>query len=158
MIKSDAGLKGEVRIIVRRSDGSVEEHSFRNVITDAGKTWLLKLGFTDETARFRYIAIGTGTTPESSSDTALENEIVRVNAGVEFVTIDTNNDAVRLHGVFDSSVVSGLQSITEAGVFNDASGGVLLARRVFPVINVDFDAGDVLEIFWTIQLKYLGEE
>lgn len=42
-------------------------------------------------------------------------------------------------------------AITEAGVFTASSGGTMLARQVFAVINKDSD--DSLEITWEITFQ-----
>jgi hypothetical protein len=59
------------------------------------------------------------------------------------VTTDVTNDTAQLVYTF---TVTGTAAVTESGVFNAASSGVLLARQVFSAINVV--NGDSLQITW----------
>lgn len=93
---------------------------------------------------FDYIAIGTGTTAPAATDTALGTETHRVAATGSRVTTNVTNDTAQLVATF--SGYTGSEAITEAGVFNAATGGTMLCRQTFSALNVDWDAGDSVEI------------
>lgn len=124
-----------------------------NLITNAGMAGIAsRINGSGAEAAFTYIAVGTGTTAANVADTTLEAEIVdsglaRAAATASRVNVDTTNDGARLTYTF---TVSGTKAVTESGVLNAGSGGVLLARQVFSAINVV--SGDSLAITWTFDV------
>lgn len=125
------------------------ELNLSNLVTDAGMAAVASRinGSGGENA-FTYIAIGIGTTAAAQGDTTLQSEITtnggqRAAATVSRVTTDVTNDTAQLVDTFS---FTGSFAVTESGVFNAASNGVLLARRVFTAINVI--SGDSLQITW----------
>lgn len=126
--------------------------SFRlisNLVTNAGKAGVAsRINGAGSEAAFTYIEVGTGTTAAAAGDTALETAITdsglaRVAGTASRVTTDVTNDTAQLTTTFS---VSGTKAVTESGVLNASSSGVLLARQVFSAINVV--SGDSLTITW----------
>ena len=133
---------------------AAETGILRNIITNAGIAEMIKLVFGLGGAAFGYIAIGTGTTAESATDTALAAEIKRKAASKTQTTTSITGDTCLLTATFSSADgLTGTSAVTEAGVFNASTGGVLLARKVFSAVNVNWDAGDSLTINYYIQLS-----
>jgi hypothetical protein len=127
----------------------IDIHYWRkNVVTNVGLAAIIRLigsGLTEN--KFGYIAIGTGTTPEAITDTALQTEIKRKSATVSQVTTTITGDTALFEATFSSAdTLSGSHNVSEAGVFNASSGGILLARKVFSAVPVNWDAGDQLTI------------
>ncbi|MCD6255588.1 MAG: hypothetical protein J7J44_04865 [Deltaproteobacteria bacterium] len=145
-------VKGELELVVFDKYGNVKDRRhIKNVITDVGKAQVAGLINGAVTTQFKYIAIGTGTTAASSSDTALETETHRELADtLDRVTTTVTNDTARLIKTF--SGYTGSESITESGVFDASTGGNMLCRRTFSALNIDWDAGDSLQITWKIQV------
>lgn len=90
-------------------------------------------------AVFDYIAVGTGTTAAAAADTALETELSsdglsRAQDGTTTreTTTETNDTAV----VNVTFSVTGPQAVTESGLLNASSSGVLMVHDVFSAINV----------------------
>ena len=126
----------------------------KNVVTNAGLAEIIKLVFNLGGTPFKYLAIGTGTTSESVTDTALEAEVARKEASVSQTTTNVEGDTALLEATFSSQDgLSGSMEISEAGVFNAASGGVMLARKTFNPVPVNFDAGDSITIRYYIQMS-----
>lgn len=110
-----------------------------NLITNTGKAAVAsRINGSGAEAAFTYAAIGIGTTAAAATDAALESEIT-TNGGQRAaitpsrVTTTVTNDTAR-HVVtftFTSSF-----AVTEAGLLNAASVGVLLNRQVFTAVNV----------------------
>ena len=122
------------------------------VVTNAGKAEVAALIGADTSGDgtpFDYIAIGTGTTAESASDTALVNEIQRAAAVGSRVTVNVTNDTLQL--VKDAFTFGASYSITESGVFNASTGGTMLCRKTFDAINVTAD--DTLKVTWKITVS-----
>lgn len=119
----------------------------QNLVTNAGKAGAAsRLNGAGSEAAFTYIAIGTGTTAAAAGDTTLETEITtgggeRASATASRVTTDVTNDTARLVNTFNFTSTF---AVTEAGVLNAASSGVLLNRQVFTAVNVV--NGDSLQI------------
>ena len=126
----------------------------KNVITNVGLACIIRLVFAGLSEdKFGYIAIGTGTTAEAVTDTALESEIARKSATVSQVTTTIDDDTALLEATFSSADgLSGTHNVSEAGVFNASSGGDLLARKVFSAVPINWDAGDTLTIRYYIQM------
>jgi len=147
-------LKGRVVLTVKDAKGKVKEKRIvENVVTDVGKAAVAGLINGLVTAAFKYIAIGTGTTSPSASDTALESEVKRKEASVDRATTNVTNDTAVLTASFSKADgLTGTMAVTESGVFNAGSGGDMLARVVFDALNMNWDAGDTLTVEWRIQV------
>lgn len=145
-------LKGSFVLEVLGKEGVVKERrEVKNVITDVGKAQVAGLINGVVTTPFKYIAIGSGTTSPTASDTALEAEVKRKLATVDRVTTNVTNDTAYLEATFSSADgLSGSMSITESGVFDADTGGNMLCRQTFSAVNVNWDAGDQLTIKWKI--------
>ena len=122
------------------------------MITNAGMAEVAGLIGTDtqgDVTAFDYIAIGTGTTAPSATQTALVSEQQRAAATGTRVTTSVTNDTLQL--VKDAFSFSGSYAITEVGVFNSSSGGTMLSRSTFSAVNVT--ANDTLKVTVKIQVK-----
>jgi len=126
----------------------------KNIITNVGLAAIIRLVFSGLTeTKFGYLAIGTGTASESATDTALDNEVKRKAATISQTTTTVTGDTALCEATFSSTdTLSGTMNITEAGIFNASSGGILLARKVFSAIPINWDAGDTLTIRYYVQM------
>jgi len=126
----------------------------KNIITDVGLAAIIRLIFSAFTeTKFGYLAIGTGTTAESASDTALGNEIKRKAATQTQTTTTVTNDTCLCEATFSSADgLSGTSNVSEAGIFNASTGGTLLARKTFTAVPINWDAGDTLTIRYYVQM------
>jgi len=138
----------EVKVIDK--NGNIKDvRSGRNLITNVGKAQIAGLINGVVTSPFKYIAIGTGTTPPAANNTALEAEKRRKLAdSVSRATTNVSNDTAVITATF--SGYTGTEAITESGVFDAASGGNMLCRQTFSAVNVNWDAGDSLQVTWKI--------
>lgn len=124
-----------------------------NLITNVGKAAAAGLlGNVGSVSTFGYIAVGTGTTAAAATDTTLETEIAdsglsRAASTNSRVTTDTTDDTAQF---LKSFTVTGTKAVTESGVLNASSNGVLLCRQVFSAINVI--NGDTLQITWKVDV------
>ncbi len=143
-------LVGEYEIKLVGKDGTVKEvRKGKNVITNVGKAQVAGLINGVVTTPFNYIAIGTGTTTPAATDTALATETHRKQAdSVSRATTNVTNDTAVLVATF--SGYTGTEAVTESGVFDASSGGNMLCRQTFSAINVNWGAGDSLQITWRI--------
>jgi len=123
----------------------------KDLITNAGKAAIAALILTDVAGdAFDYLAIGTGSTAPSASDTSLEAETHREAGTGTRVTTSVTNDTAQLECTFSGYTTS--EAVTEIGMFNAASGGDMLMRQTFSVLNLDFSAGDSLDAIVKVQV------
>ena len=133
------------------ADGNlVETREVKNVITNDGKNEVAGLICADQASSytaFDYIAVGTGTTSASATDTALENETDRQAATGTLTTTSVTDDTMQLVASF-----TGINAtITEAGVFNASTGGTMLARQTFS--GIPLTTNDTLEVTYKVQVS-----
>lgn len=128
-----------------------------NLVVTSGLTWLAGRMATGAGTAMGYIEIGTGSTTSSigttpvAADTALENAVASSRVTTAITTSTTNvvfvGEWVAGVGTSGTAVNSG---ISEAGIFDAATGGNMLARTVFQEIFKT--ANDALTITWTISI------
>jgi hypothetical protein len=136
-------LHANVHICLRDEHGNVkQEETIHNVICTAGKNKLLATSGGGALTAFSYIAIGTGTTAVSSSDTTLQTELARANGTT------SNPTALQYQVVYTFPTGIGTGAITESGILDAASSGNLLCHQVFSAYNKG--AFDTLTITWQI--------
>lgn len=143
--KETLKLKGRAEICLIKNGKIIEKEVIDNLIVSAGKTRVANLIGGTNTTYFNYIAIGTGTTSPSDSDTALENEVKRKQA-----TVSNNNNQEIFEATFDFDS-SESYAITEAGIFDSASGGTMLDRLTFSAKNCDIDTSLYIKITISVQ-------
>jgi hypothetical protein len=137
------GLKMKGRLTISINDEVVQE--IDNLVVTAGKAYVAsRIKDTSATA-MSHMGIGTGTTAAAASDTALVSEAART--ALTSTTVSTNT--VVYVDTFGAGTGTG--AITEAGVFNASSGGTMLCRTVFSVVNKGAD--DSMTITWTITVS-----
>ena len=144
---------GIFSVVKRDEYGHIREARIvHNLITTTGKAALAsRINGSGAEAAFTYLAVGVGTTAAAIGDTTLETEITdsglaRVNATASRVTTSVTNDTAQLLNTF---TVTGTKAVTEAGILNAASVGVLLCRQVFTAVNVN--NGDSLQLTYKVQ-------
>lgn len=126
-------ITGKVKLECRK-DGVLiwETPKMKNVITSAGKAQVALLCSDASAVPFTHLALGTGTTAEAASQTALIAEITdtgleRHAATVTRTTTTVANDTMRLTYTWTAS---GTKTIEEVGAFNAASTGTMLGRKL----------------------------
>lgn len=108
-------------------------------VTDVGREAVAKLiNGVGSVAAFTYLARGTGSTEESTTDTALANETARVAATCSY-------EAGQIARWYAEVNISSAETVREIAVFNAATGGTMLLRHVYTEDQV-CEAGDILQI------------
>jgi len=146
--KCRIGFKGWLKILIYSRSGRLKGIiESKNLIVNTGISAIAGLINGVVTTPFKYVALGTGTTPPSETDTALENEVARASASVSRETTTIENDTA----VWDATLQIPIAcNISEAGIFDSESNGVMLARQTFDPKPVE--AGDVVRVIWKIQV------
>ncbi len=124
-------------------------------LTNTGFASVAGLLLTDvgDTA-YDYIGIGTGVVAADPTDTDLGTPVKRkVSTGTRQTTAVANDTAQLIATFAAADTLSGTDAITESGVMNAGAAGTMICRQVFAALNINWDAGDTLQITWKIQAK-----
>jgi hypothetical protein len=151
LIENLNGAKGILNIVLRDETGTVkQEVTVPNLVVDAGLDYIAsRMKDTSKTA-MSHMAIGDGdqaggATNPAAGDTALQHQLARVSLTSTTVT----DNAVAYVATFGAGTGTG--AVTEAGIFNNSTGGDMLCRTEFAVINKG--ASDSMTITWTVTIS-----
>lgn len=146
LIENLKGAKGVLNIVLRDESGAIKEDvTVENLVVDTGLAYIAsRMKDTTQTA-MSHMAVGSGTTNPAAGDTALESELGRVALTSTTVT----DNAVEYVATFGAGTGTG--AVTEAGILNNSTGGTLLCRTEFAVINKG--ASDSMTITWTVTIS-----
>lgn len=137
------GLKLTGKLTIALNDEIVQE--VPNLVVTAGKEYVASRMKDTSATAMSHMAIGTGSTAAAAGNTALGSESARTGltsttvSGADIVYVDT------------FAAGTGTGAITEAGIFNASSGGDMLCRTVFSVVNKG--ASDAMTITWTVTVS-----
>ena len=144
MIIDDLQLTGALQISLNNEI----VHQCDNLVVTAGKNWVagrFKDGSIPD--EMSHMAIGSADTAAAAGNTALAPELNRIALTTDGGTVSTNT--VQYDASWTSAAAA--YAIKEAGIFNAATGGTMLARTTFAVINKGTD--DTVSISWTITVS-----
>ena len=142
MINDNFALTGALTIAV---NNEVVQKT-HNLVVTSGKEWVAKR-MAGQDSKMTHMAIGTGTTAAAAAQTALVTELERNAMTVSGGTVSTNT--IQYAATYAAG--DGTGAITEAGIFDASTGGDMLARTVFSVVNKG--AADSMTITWTITVS-----
>ena len=146
MISDLIKMKGDLKITVTNPEGKIkQEVEVPNLVVTTGKNFIASRMKDATATAMSHMGIGTGNTAAAASDTALGTEAARVSLTSTTVT----SNAVAYVASFAAGTGTG--AITEAGILNASSGGSLLCRTVFSVVNKG--ASDSMTITWTVTIS-----
>lgn len=147
-IKDDLKISGELAIIVTDKNGHIKQSmKVPNLVVTTGKQYIASRMAGTADAVMSHMAVGSGTTAANANNTTLGNELGR--AGSPLFLFQASGNTITATATFVDGVGTG--AISEAGIFNDALGGTMLCRTVFPVVNKQ--ASDTIAITWTITIS-----
>lgn len=135
-----------------RAGRLLDQTTANNSIMLTGRDLVAKLFIHENIGTVSHVAVGTGTAAVNPADnTALAAELFRkplrtVDPVVDLVVVNGTNIKVTLSTELDFGEANG--ALTEAGLFNAPTGGVLYNRVVFPPINKTTDFK--LALIWEI--------
>ena len=141
MLNDGLKLTGKLSIAI---NGEVVQE-VPNLVVTAGKGYVASRMKDASATAMSHMGIGSGSTAAAASDTALGSQLARTSltsttvSGADVVYVDT----------FPAGTGTG--AVTEAGIFNASSGGTMLCRTVFSVVNKG--ASDAMTITWTVTVS-----
>jgi hypothetical protein len=148
MIDDNLKVTGRVSISLYDKNGNLKDsRDVKNLVVTAGKGYISGRMITSSVSLMSHMALGSGTTAPAAGDMALESIL-----GVREL-LDTGSSPASGVVLYTSSFEAGdaTGAVTEAGIFNSASGGAMLCRTTFPTINKS--ATDTLSVTWTITIS-----
>jgi hypothetical protein len=146
-VNEDLKVTGELKIVVTDEDGNVkQEHTVPNLVVTAGRNFIASRMVGTTQGIMSHMAVGSGTTAPALSQTTLVTQLGSRNT---LSTSSVSGNVVTYAATFGAG--QGTGAVTEAGVFNAATGGTMLCRTTFAVINKG--ANDTLAITWTVTIN-----
>ena len=144
--KDETKATGKLTVEIKDKDGKVKDtRELTNLVVSDGLDYIASRMKDATATAMSHMAIGTGNTAAASGDAALGTEAARQ----ALTSTTVNNNAVSYVASFAAGTGTG--AITEAGILNASSGGTLLCRTVFSVVNKG--ASDSMTITWTITIS-----
>ena len=149
MIEEQIKITGDVEIVLTGKDGKVKTtRKIKNLVLTSGKTFIaasMLKTTTNSPVAMSHMAIGQGTTAAAVGNTGMENQLGRV----ALASASSSGAVVTYTAVFPAGTGTG--PVTEAGILNNSSGGDMLCRTVFAVVNKGSD--DAMSITWTVTVS-----
>lgn len=148
MVNDSIKAKGTLQLTLIDENGKIKQQDEHNLVVSAGLAYIASRMKDATATAMSHMGVGTGTTAAAAGDTALGTAL-GARVALDSTTITTTsvtNDSVQYVATFGAGVSTG--AITEAGIFNDLTGGTMLCRTVFSVINKG--ALDTLVITWKV--------
>ena len=151
MVNEMIKATGELQITVYDINNNIKNQVVvPNLVVTTGKEAIADRLIDDSTAVMSHMAIGTdnGTIlPLAANNTNLGNI---AGSRIAFTSSPSRTGAViTYNAVFGAGVSTG--AITEAGIFNASTGGTMLCRTIFPVVNKE--SSDSMTINWNVTIN-----
>lgn len=145
MFAEQINVKGAVTIQVFDKSGAVKEtREIKNLVVTAGKGFIAARMVGTPTA-MSHMALGATNTAAANADTALGSELGRV----ALASAAASGAVVTYTASFPAGTATG--AVVEAGILNASSGGTMLCRTVFSVVNKGAD--DAMSVTWAITVS-----
>ena len=144
MFNENLKLSGQVAIVLRDKDGNVkEERTEKNLVVTSGLGYIASRMKDASATAMTHMALGSGTTNALAAQTDLIT-LLGSREALDSTTVTAN--AVAYVSSFEAGDATG--AVTEAGIFNASTGGTMLCRVKFDVVNKAAD--DTMTVTWTI--------
>jgi hypothetical protein len=150
MINENLKLSGQLNIVLKDKAGNIKDHrEVKNLVVNSGLAYIASRMTGTSKSVMSHMALGSGTTAAAAGQTDLVS-ILGSREALDSTTISgTNDEKVVYVSSFEAGDATG--AVTEAGIFNAASGGDMLCRTTFSVVNKAAD--DTMSVTWTITLS-----
>jgi len=139
-IQDNLKMKGRLQVSL---NGEVVR-DIDNLVVTAGKAYVADR-MKNNSSTMSHMAVGSGTTAAAAGQTALGTELGRVS--LTSTTVSSN--VVTYVATFAAGTGTG--AVTEAGILTASSGGTMLCRTVFSVVNKG--SADSMTITWTVTVS-----
>ena len=137
---------GRLNIVLVDKDGNIkEQREETNLVVNAGLNFICdRMEGTSQNA-MSHMGVGSSSAAPTAGDTDL-GSLIGSRESIDSAAVSANT--IQYSCTFEAG--DGTGGIQEAGIFNAASGGTMLCRTTFDVVNKQAD--DTMTITWTITL------
>jgi len=147
MFNDNLKLSGQLNIVLRDKNGNVkEERTEKNLVVTSGLGYIASRMKDASATAMTHMALGSGTTNALAAQTDLIT-LLGSREALDSTTVTAN--AVAYVSSFEAGDATG--AVTEAGIFNASTGGTMLCRVKFDVVNKAAD--DTMTVTWTITVS-----
>jgi hypothetical protein len=154
--KENLETTGRLNITVIDGNGNIKNSiNLRNLVVTTGRDWLANRVISDDPSFMSHMEIGSGGLDSSANpitplltETTLVTAVTRVAMGSG---PSVNENTVTFSAAFPATNNSTSRSISEAGIFNNQTAGIMLCRTTFEVLNIQ--PADSISITWTITIS-----
>jgi len=143
-------MQGRLTIVLKDENGVVKDvREVKNLVVNTGLGHITTRMLGTTQGVMSHMALGSGATAANATDTTLGSQLGSRKVFDSVTQSGSSNET----GVNDAASISGKATgaVTEAGIFNASTSGVMLCRTVFAVVNKG--ASDTLQITWTVTLS-----
>ena len=142
-------VRGDLRVVLTGPDGQVkDERDLKNLVVDTGLNFIVNR-MKDATASvMSHMSLGDQDTAAVAGNSTLASEISGSRVALSSTAITANNQITYVAN-FAAGVGTG--AVKESGIFNGSTGGTMLCRTTFPVVNKQ--AGDSMTVTWTVTVQ-----
>ena len=139
-------------LVIKRynEDGDlVEKREEKNLVVHVGKVFMMQRMQLSTNPVMSHMAVGVANVAPTTSQTALLGETARVSLDSNTIT----NNTITYIATFGAGVPSGSATLTEAGMFNNASAnaGTMFCRVRFNEVNKS--NSDIIVITWNVTIQ-----
>jgi len=146
MLNENLKLRGDVSLVLKGKDGKVKDsREIKNLIVNDGLNFICSRMAGTSASVMSHMALGSGTTAPAAGQTDLVS-ILGSREALDSSTVSSNT--ITYVASFEAG--DGTGAVTEAGIFNASTGGDMLCRTTFSVVNKEAD--DTMSVTWTITL------
>jgi hypothetical protein len=147
MFNENMKAKGRLSIVLKDEDGNVKDtREVDNLVVNTGLAYIASRMKDATATAMTHMGLGSGSTAAAAGDTDL-GSLLGSREALDSTTVTSN--AIEYVASFEAGDATG--AVTEAGIFNAASGGTMLCRTVFSVVNKG--ASDTMTVTWTITIS-----
>ena len=144
--KDETKATGKLTVEIKDKDGKVKDtRQLTNLVVSDGLDFIASRMKDATATAMSHMAIGSGSTAAAAGNTALGSELGRVSL------TSTNVSAAVVTYVATFAAGTGTGAVTEAALLNASSGGTMLCRTVFSVVNKG--SADSMTITWTVTVS-----
>jgi len=159
-IRSTFVAESSLALRVIRQEGQIEDYGIvgRKVVTDVGVGYIVDAFQNSvELENMKFHGLGTGSTAENQTDTALVTELTTEYTGnVRATGTTTEGATANIYRTVATNTLDGTPgaALREHGIFSASTVGVLLDRTVFAAITLS--SGDSLQSTYELTLSANG--
>lgn len=143
-------MQGRLTIVLKDEKGAVKDvREVKNLVVGTGLDHITSRMVGTAQNVMSHMALGAGTAAAASTDTTLGSQLGSRKVFDSVTRTGTNSENLVYVTTFNPGEATG--AVTEAGIFNASTSGVMLCRTVFAVVNKG--VSDTLQITWTVTLS-----